>query len=115
MRASDVADAIAVVTPVSLPDRFALDGYVIDSLMPDLVGHDRSASAFLVYLLLWRRTRGGTRPTVVSHRMLADGTGLAKRSVQVALQHLLRRELVDVKRTTSTSASTVRVLCHWRG
>ena len=94
---------------MSLPERISLDGYVLDALMPDLVGHDWSASAFLVYLFLWRRTRGGTRPTVVSHRMLADGTGLAKRSVQAALQHLSRRELVEVKRATSTSASTIRV------
>jgi hypothetical protein len=76
---------------VTLPERFTIDGTVIDALMPDLVGHDRSAAAFLVYLYLWRRTRGGGRPTVVSYRMLADGTGLAKRSAQLALKHLARR------------------------
>ena len=27
-----------------------LDAYVLDVLMPDLVGHDRRPSAFLVYL-----------------------------------------------------------------
>ncbi len=99
---------------MALPERFTIDGYVVDALMPDLVGHDRSAAAFLVYVYLWRRTRGGSKPTVVSHRMLADGTGLAKRSAQVALQHLVRRQLVTVKRATSTSASTVSLQCHWR-
>jgi hypothetical protein len=103
-----------VATQVAAPDRVTLDGYVIDSLMPDLVGHDRSASAFLVYLYLWRRTRGGGRPAVVSHRMLAEGTGVAKRSAQVALQHLERRGLVGVKRATSTSAATVTLRCDWR-
>ena len=45
----------------------ALDGYVVDTLMPDLVGHDRQPSAFLVYLLLWRRTHGaGDSETQVS-------------------------------------------------
>jgi hypothetical protein len=31
-------------------DRIAFDAYVIDALMPDLVGHDRRASAFVLYL-----------------------------------------------------------------
>ena len=88
---------------------------MVDALLPDLVGHDRAPSSFLVYLYLWRRTRGGSRSTVVSHRMLADGTGLAKRSVQGALQHLERRGLVAVKRATATSASTVTLTCDWRG
>ena len=35
-----------------------LDPYVIDTLMADLIGHDRQPSAFLVYLLLWRHTLG---------------------------------------------------------
>jgi hypothetical protein len=92
-----------------------VDAYVLDALMPDLVGHDRHASAFVVYLYLWRRTRGGARATVVSHRMVADGTGLAKRSVQGALRRLEERALVEVKRASATSASTVTLRCDWRG
>jgi hypothetical protein len=99
---------------VTSTDRVGLDAYVIDSLMPDLVGHDRHASAFVVYLYLWRRTRGGARPTVVSHRMMSDGTGLAKRSVQGALERLKERGLVQVERATATSASTVTLYCDWR-
>ena len=30
----------------------AFDAYVVDILMPDLVGHDRKPSAFVVYLYL---------------------------------------------------------------
>ena len=30
----------------------ALDGYVLDVLMRDLVGHDKKPSAFIVYLYL---------------------------------------------------------------
>jgi hypothetical protein len=95
-------------------DRIGLDAYVLDSLMPDLVGHDRHASAFIVYLYLWRRTRGGSRPTVVSHRMISDGTGLAKRSVQEAFRRLERRGLLDVKRASVTAAPIVTLCCDWR-
>ena len=38
--------------------RVTLDAYILDSLMPDLVGHDRQPSAFLVYLYLYRHARG---------------------------------------------------------
>jgi len=99
---------------VSHTDRVPLDAYVLDSLMPDLVGHDRRPSALLVFLYLWRKTRGGARPTVVSLTMMAGGTGLAKRSVQTALDHLRRRDLIAVRRATATAASSVKLRCHWR-
>ena len=35
-----------------------LDRYVLETLMPDLVGHDRRPAAFIVYLALWARTTG---------------------------------------------------------
>jgi hypothetical protein len=99
---------------VSPSERISLDGYVIDALMPDLVGHDRRASAFIVYLFLWRRTRGAARPAVVSHHIIASGTGLAKRSVQTALRVLESRRLVAIKRRSATSAQTIELRCHWR-
>ena len=40
-----------------------LDSYVLDTLMCDLVGHDRRPSAFLVYLYLWRHSHGNDTPT----------------------------------------------------
>lgn len=95
-------------------ERMSLDVYVIDALLPDLVGHDRRPAALLVYLYLWRKTRGGARPAVVSLSMLADGTGLAKRSVQTALKHLVRRDLVSARRASATSAPTLALRCHWR-
>jgi hypothetical protein len=36
-------------------ERFAIDAYVVDVLMPDLVGHDRRPATFVVYLFLLRR------------------------------------------------------------
>lgn len=94
--------------------RIGVDAYVIDSLMRDLVGHDRRASAFVLYLHLWRRTHGGGRSVVVSHQTMSDGTGLAKRSVQEALKHLERRGLVHVRRAGATSEATVTLICEWR-
>src|SRR5437764_458779 len=36
----------------------AIDAYVLDTLMHDLIGHDRAPSAFVVYLHLWRESLG---------------------------------------------------------
>lgn len=99
---------------MSSTERQGVDAYVLDALMPDLVGHDRRPAAFILYLFLWRKTRAGTRPAVLSLSMLSDGTGLAKRSVQTALQHLVRRDLVGSRRATPTSAPTISLRCHWR-
>lgn len=95
-------------------ERIGLDAYVIDSLMPDLVGHDRRPSAYLVYLLLWRRTRAAAAPAVASYQMIADATGLSKSAAQSAVRWLLRRRLIEAKRATPTSAPSFRLVCHWR-
>jgi hypothetical protein len=95
-------------------DHVSVDGYVIDSLMPDLVGHDRTPSAFLVYLYLWRRTRGGARAAVASYAMMTDGTGLSQRSVQTAVRALERRGLVEARRTHVTAPPSFTLVCHWR-
>lgn len=95
-------------------EHVAVDPYVIDSLMPDLVGHDRRASAFVVYLYLWRRTRGAKRPATASHQMIVDGTGLSKGAVQAAVRWLSRRRLIEARRSTPTSAPSFTLVCHWR-
>ena len=91
----------------------AVDAYVLDTLLPDLVGHDRHPSAFLVYLHLWRHSAGGTVAVARSLRELAEGTGLSKRAVQDALDQLARRRLVTVERESVTAVATVRVLRPW--
>ncbi|HTJ47251.1 MAG TPA: helix-turn-helix domain-containing protein [Kofleriaceae bacterium] len=95
-------------------ERVSVDGYVVDTLMPDLVGHDRRPSAFLVYLYLWRRTGGAARATAASYRMLAEGTGLSKRAVQAATRTLARRQLVTIVRKTPTATPIFTLRCHWR-
>jgi hypothetical protein len=97
-----------------MEQRIAFDAYVIDALMPDLVGHDHRPAAFLVYAWLWRHTRGAARSTVASYRMLADGTGLSKRAVQHAIALLARRRLVEITRKSPTASPAYRLICHWR-
>jgi len=91
-----------------------LDPYVVETLLPDLVGHDRSPSSFLVYLALSGRTglRRGAK-TRLSHRQLAEETGLSKSAVQGAVRNLTRRRLVAVTRTNATAVPEYSVLRPW--
>ena len=92
-----------------------IDAYVIDTLMPDLVGHDHQPSAFLVYLFLWKSTDSGERVSdIVSLRVLAEGTGLSKRAVQEAVATLERRRLIVVHREHPLAAPAYEVLRPWR-
>ena len=95
--------------------RLFVDPYVIDTLLRDLAGHDRRASAYLVYLYLWRLTGGrrGERAGISLGR-LAEETGLAKRTVQDAVTHLLRRRLLCVDRAAATAVPAYEVLRPWR-
>ena len=91
-----------------------LDAYVLDTLMPDLVGHDHQPSAFLVYLALWRRTRAeGADEAAVSLRELAEATGLSRRGVQDAVARLAARRLIAVERDSITAVPRYRVERPW--
>src|SRR5262245_2569734 len=94
---------------------YAVDTYILDTLMADLVGHDRQPSAFLVYLFLWIQTHGRKESTTqVALRDIADGTGLSKRAVQDALGRLSRRKLITVARESITAVPVYTVLRPWR-
>ena len=96
-------------------DTVTLDAYVIDTLMHDLIGHDRAASAFLVYLYLWRESLGRDASTVqTSLRTIAEGTGLSKRGVQDALSVLARRRLLGIARQSITDIPVYTVRRPWR-
>jgi hypothetical protein len=95
-------------------ERFALDAYVVDVLMPDLVGHDRRPATFLVYLYLLRHAARSRRDRVsVSLQMIATHTGLSKSTVQVALRHLRRRRLIDPAVTATVTAPVRQILRPW--
>ena len=92
-----------------------VDDYVIDVLMPDLIGHDQQPAAYLVYLCLYgQAVRKKWKPIVASVRTLADATGLSKSAIQTALANLRRRELIITSRDHATATSRHRVLRHWR-
>jgi hypothetical protein len=94
------------------PSRF--DPYVIDTLLPDLVGHDRQPSAFLVYLYLAERvTRAQARSCAVSLSTLAVDTGLSKSAVQRGLRTLARRRLLRVERASATAVPVYTPLRPW--
>jgi hypothetical protein len=94
--------------------RVSIDSYLIDVLMPDLVGHDRRPAAFLVYLFLSRHARPNRRgEAAVSLQMIATRTGLSKSTVQSAIRHLKRRRLLDPDLATTTTAPIRRVLQPW--
>jgi hypothetical protein len=94
------------------PCRF--DAYVMDTLLPDLVGHDRQPSAFLVYLYLADRvTRRRCRSCEASLSTLAVDTGLSKSAVQRGLRTLVRRRLVRVERRSPTAVPVYTPLRPW--
>ena len=67
----------------------ALDAYVLDVLMRDLVGHDKSPSAYLIYLHIWAETLGkGIETAPLSHQAMSAATGLSNSTVQSAVRIL---------------------------
>ncbi len=92
-----------------------LPAYLTDALMRDLVGHDRAPSAFLVYLWLWRMSRGEGRERIgASLQTLASRTGLSKSAVQAAVRHLKRRQLISAEASGPTAAPVYQVHEPWR-
>lgn len=95
-------------------ETFRVDTYIVDVLLRDLVGHDRSSAAFLVYLYLWRRTRGAKASSVrLSHREIAAEVGLSKSAVQLALRVLHRRGLVKSRQRHQTDTPEHLVVRTW--
>lgn len=91
------------------------DDYVIETLLPDLVGHDRSPSAFLVFLKLWHACGGPDgRGASLSLQTLAVETGLSKSSVQAAVRHLKWRGYVVVARASPTAIPSYKIRAPWR-
>src|SRR5437016_3453352 len=92
----------------------SIDVYVLDVLLPDLVGHDRSPGAFLVYLVLWTELfRLAQRRAPMSLRRLAENTGLSKSAVQAGLRLLKLRGLVAVTKKSATAVPEYELVRHW--
>jgi len=93
---------------------FRLDNHVVDVLLRDLVGHDHSPSAFVVYLFLWRHTLGERKKRVrLSHNQISQETGFSRSAVQRALRILHRRRLVRSHRLHQTDTPVHEVERPW--
>jgi hypothetical protein len=100
------------IMKLSLP--LKLEGYVVEVLLRDLVGHDRSPAAFLVYLSLYTLTYApGRRSVRLSLKQLAERTGLSKSAVQAALRILSRRQLIRAHHATRTAVPEYFVQRPW--
>src|SRR5438045_2913207 len=93
----------------------AVDDYVIDTLLRDIVGHDRQPAAFLVYLYLYgQAAREKWQPVEGSLRSIAERTGLSKSAVQTAIKLLNTRELIKSEAMGGVTSPRHLVLRHWR-
>jgi hypothetical protein len=91
-----------------------LDAYLFDCLLPDLVGHDRRAASFIIYLHLYRYASQQANWSVrLSHQSIATATGLSRSAVQIALAHLQNRQLIATSRAHPTAVPLHRVLRPW--
>jgi hypothetical protein len=94
--------------------QIAIEAYVIDCLLPDLVGHDRLLSSFIVYLFLYRQASQHADWSVrLSHQSIASATGLSRSAVQGALAHLQKRQLIASSRAHPTAVPMHRVQRPW--
>ena len=93
--------------------KIEIDGFVLDSLMADLVGHDRRSSAYILYLALLRLSEP-TGVIGISLQGLATVTGLSKTAVQRSAAHLKRRSLITVQSNGRTQAPRYTVLAPWK-
>jgi hypothetical protein len=91
----------------------AIDDYVIDVLMRDLVGHDRRVVSFLVYLWFAGEQQKGYE-IEVSYRQIAECIGVSKSSAQAAVAWLIKRKLLSSSKKTVTASPCYKVLAPWR-
>ena len=85
-----------------------------DTLMRDLVGHDRKPVSFLVYLWLAADQAKRHGEVRVSYQQVAEAVGISKTSAQSAIHWLLERKLLSVKKESVTATPIYTVRSPWR-
>jgi len=90
-----------------------LDDYVIDTLLRDLVGHDRRPASFLVYLWITAEQQRRRSPVSISYSELAENIGISKSSAQAGVRWLLRRKLLAVSRQSVTATPQYKSQTPW--
>jgi hypothetical protein len=91
-----------------------IDDYVTDTLLRDLVGHDRRPVSFLVYLWLAAYQVRAGAPVQVSYQELSESVGVSKSAVQSAVGWLVRRKLLATSKSNATAIPTYTVLTPWK-
>jgi len=91
-----------------------LDEYIVDSLMRDLIGHDRRPVCFLVYLWLAAEQQRRKKAVSISYSELAESIGVSKSSTQAAVSWLVRRKLISVTRAFVTATPSYVVQTPWK-
>jgi len=91
-----------------------LDEYVLDSLMRDLVGHDRRPISYLVYLWLAAEQQRQKKPVSISYSDLAESVGVSKSSAQGAVAWLIRRKLISSTKANVTATPSYAVQTPWK-
>lgn len=91
-----------------------IDDYVVETLMRDLVGHDRRPASFLVYLWLTGEQARRRAPVEASYQQMAESIGISKSSAQAAVGWLRRRRLLGVEKASATATPVYAVKTPWR-
>jgi hypothetical protein len=91
-----------------------LDDYIFDTLMRDLVSHDRKPVSFMVYLWLAAAHARTGQDVQVSFQEMAESVGVSKSSAQAAVRWLMRRRLLTAMRQNATAIPCYKVLTPWR-
>ena len=103
-----------IVMSIVFMNHVAIDDYVLDVLLPDLAGHDRSPAAFLIYVILWTKLyRSEERCIAVSLQQLGELAGLSKSAVQGAVRLLKRRGLIRISKASATAVPQYELIRHW--
>jgi hypothetical protein len=92
----------------------AIDNYVTDVLMRDLVGHDRRPVSFLVYLWLAVEQQRRGEAVQISYQELAESVGVSKSSAQASVNWLVRRRLLAASKKNVTATPRYTVLSPWK-
>lgn len=91
-----------------------VDDYVTDTLMRDLVGHDKKPVCFLVYLWLAAEQQRRDEAVQISYQELAESIGVSKSSAQTAVSWLVRRKLLTVSKANVTATPVYKAQTPWR-
>lgn len=95
-------------------DMPVIDDYIPDTLMRDLVGHDKRPVCFLVYLWLAAQQARTGAAVQISYQDLAESIGVSKSAAQSAVAWLVRRKLLAVTKATITATPIYKPLHPWK-